>query len=291
MSIYRAGLFAGKVAIVTGGGSGIGRAIAEELCSLGCSVAVCARKEERLREAARDLNARYAGSGNEGGACRAYGCNIRRTEDVKRTVRCVLDDFGRLDFLVNNAGGQFISAAEDITDKGWNAVIDTNLTGTFKMSRECFASMRDNTGGGAVVNIIADVRCGFPMMSHTGAARAGVENLTRTLSLEWADSGVRINAVAPGVVFSKSAAKNYEGSAIPDILQSAAAVVPFRRLGTPAEVSSAVCFLLSPGAAYVSGATLAVDGASSLSGATRQMRPIADHMRMPAYDWGVGSRL
>jgi peroxisomal trans-2-enoyl-CoA reductase len=177
----------------------------------------------------------------------------------------------------HSAGGQFPSPASAISKKGWNAVIDTNLTGTFLCSQHVNrAWMGEN--GGAIVNIIADMWRGFPMMSHTGAARAAVDNLTKSLSLEWAPLGIRVNTVAPGVIWSQSAADNYGTN---DFLTAAAPSIPAQRLGTVEEVSSAVCFLLSPGATFVTGATVRVDGGGSLHSLPLfQLQP---HEKMPPY--------
>lgn len=168
--------------------------------------------------------------------------------------------------VVCNAGGQFPKAVEDITENGWHAVIDTNLNGTFRTCREAFRTVltpdvdRDREGGN-VVTIIADMHNGFPNMAHTGAARAGVENLTKTLALEWSRHGIRVNAVAPGVIYSESAAANYDD---PEFFQKFQKDVPGGRLGKPSDVSSAVCFLLSDAASFISGTTLRVDACQSL---------------------------
>ena len=255
MSVFRANLFAGHTAIVTGGATGIGKAIAKELLGLGCKVVVASRNSERLKEAVTEL-APAAGSA----AIAQFTCNIRDEEAVQGLMKYTNATFGGLDYLVCNAGGQFPSRAHKISLKGWNAVIETNLTGTFLCCREALGAGLAKSPNGAVVNIIADMFNGFPGMSHTGAARSAVDNLTKSLSLEWASSGVRVNAVAPGVIYSDTAAANYP----PGFLEKTIRDLPAQRLGTPEEVSSAVAFLLSPAARYVSGATLRVDGGSSL---------------------------
>lgn len=183
-----------------------------------------------------------------------------------------------LDLLVCNAGGQFPSPAARMSRKGWDAVIETNLTGTFLCCREAHAAGLKASAHGAIVNVIADMFNGFPGMAHTGAARSAVDNLTKSLALEWAEDGVRVNAVAPGVIFSESAAANYP----PGFLSSISSDLPTHRLGTPEEVSSAVCFLLSPAARYISGATLRVDGGSSLY--KRPAFAVAPHDSLPPID-------
>ncbi|KAF0308119.1 Peroxisomal trans-2-enoyl-CoA reductase [Amphibalanus amphitrite] len=273
--LFSPGLFAGKVALVTGGGTGIGRAIAGQLVELGAAVTVAARRPEPLRQTAAELTA--AGPGR----CHHLQADIRREQDVLRMVETVLERDGALHLLVNNGGGQFVSPAADISRNGWRAVIETNLTGTFTVCQTAHRlHMRQH--GGAVVNIIADMFRGFPLMAHTGASRAAVENLTRTLAVEWAHDGVRVNAVAPGVIYSASAAANYADG----LLEQCAGELPARRCGTTHEVAAAVCFLLSPGASYVSGATLRVDGAASLY--ARQLHRVPAHDRLPPYRGRAG---
>jgi citronellol/citronellal dehydrogenase len=253
-SIFRAGLFGGKTVVVSGGGTGIGLAIARELAGLGAQVVLCARTMRHL-EAARERIAA------EGGKAEALVCNIREPEAVDGFFKTVVERFGRVDGLVNNAGGQFLSPAEGISPKGWHAVVETNLTGTFYMTQAAFAqSMREHSG--AVVSIVMENWRGFPGMAHSGAARAGVMNLTQSLALEWAPYGVRINAVAPGIINS-SGLRHYP-EAVQQQLESVGREVPAGRMGTEDEVAATVVFLLSPAASFISGATLKVDGAGSL---------------------------
>ena len=193
------------------------------------------------------------------GQVKPIRCNIRKEDDVKATVAQVLADYGKIDFLVNNGGGQFPSMTQDMSLKGWNAVIETNLTGTFLMSREVF-NQHFVDHGGSIANIIALIDRGFPLMGHTGAARAAVQNLTKTMAIEWISKGVRVNAVAPGTIYSSTARDNYAF----DVFEMARPHIPAKRLGTPDEIAAAVCFLLSPAAAYITGTTLTVDGGSSL---------------------------
>lgn len=270
-SIFRPGLFAGRSAVVSGGGTGIGRAIARELASLGATVVICSRSMEHLAPALAEIEA-------SGGRAFAQVCNIRDPAAVSAFWQSVTERVGPVSALVNNAGGQFLSPADSITPKGWQAVIDTNLSGAFYMSREAFSrSMREH--GGAIVNIVADMWRGFPGMAHTGAARAGVVNLTQTLALEWAASGVRVNAVAPGVIDS-SGLKTYPAF-VRERLDAIAQEIPAQRMGTEAEVAAAVTFLLSPAASFISGATLRVDGGGSLY--RLQGYTIPEHSPWPAY--------
>jgi len=191
-SVFRPNLFAGKAGIVTGAGSGIGRCTAHELAALGARVALVGRRPEKLEAVAREI-------ADAGGTARCYVADIREEARVQEVVGAVLADFGRLDFLVNNAGGQFAAPLEKIPAKGWDAVVRTNLTGGFLMAREAYVQwMKPN--GGAIVNMIADMWNGMPNMGHSGAARAGMLNFTETAALEWAP--VRVNAVAPGWIAS-----------------------------------------------------------------------------------------
>ncbi|XP_019630157.1 PREDICTED: peroxisomal trans-2-enoyl-CoA reductase-like [Branchiostoma belcheri] len=276
-SAFRQGLFTDKVAIVTGGGTGIGKSITKELLYLGCKVMIASRSEEKVRTAAEEMSSQIPTDSSA--QVRALQCNIRKEQDVKNLFSKTIGEFGKLDFLVNNAGGQFPSPAAHISLKGWNAVVDTNLNGTFLCCREAYHSwMAEN--GGVIVNIIADMWKGFPLMSHTGAARAAVDNLTKSLALEWAANGIRINSVAPGTIYSTSAARNYDPSF--KIFENQVPFIPVKRLGNPCEVSTAVCFLLSPSSAFITGETIKVDGGQSLY---RNSFEIPDHNKQPAYDW------
>lgn len=267
-SIFRPDLFAGETHLITGGGTGIGRAIAHELASLGAHVIIAARKMERLEETAAEIRA-------AGGEVSCYPVNIRDDDQVKALMETIAANHGPLHGLVNNAGGQFPSPAQFISKKGWHAVVETNLTGTFLVTREAFNTFFHKQGG-AIVSVVAEMWRGFPGMSHTGAARAGVVNLTQSLSIEWAHAGVRINAVAPGTIEGHGITQ-YDPP-MDDMLEMIREDSPYKRLGTESEVSAAVVFLLSPAAAFISGETLRVDGASSL---WRKSWMIEDHGRAP----------
>ena len=193
-SVFRDDLLADQVILVTGGGSGSGRCIAHELASLGATVHITGRTEEKLETVASEIS-------ESGGNFDWSICDIREEDQVEKLFETILEKHGSLNSLVNNAGGQFPSPAGAIRTKGWNAVIETNLTGTFLCCREAFTQWMEEHGG-SIVNIVADMWRGFPGMAHTGAARAAVDNLTKTLAVEWAHCGVRINAVAPGTIFS-----------------------------------------------------------------------------------------
>jgi citronellol/citronellal dehydrogenase len=249
--IYRPDLLQGKTVIVTGGGSGIGKAIAAECAALGARVAIGARKPERLFETADALRA-------EGAQVFAAPLDIRDADAVEAWVARVWEELGPADVLVNNAGGQFPSEALSISPKGWRAVIDTNLNGTWLMSQAVGKRMVAR-GQGRVINIVANMWRGFPGMAHTGAARAGVVNLTKTLALEWAKAGVLVNAVAPGVIRS-SGLDNYAPEVREMLETTVPEQIPLRRLGTELDVAWAVVYLAAPSGDYVTGETLCVDG-------------------------------
>lgn len=250
-SVFQSGLFTGQVIVVTGGGSGIGRCIAHELAALGAHVVLIGRKIDKLHAVASEIAA-------QGGRASFHTCDIRQEEAVKATVTAVVAAQGRIDGLVNNAGGQYITPLEAISAKGWEAVINTNLTGGFLMARECYVqAMRDK--GGSIVNIVADMWGSMPSMGHSGAARAGMVSFTETAAAEWAKSGVRVNAVAPGYIAS-SGMDHYPPEAGP-MLREMRNTVPLGRFGTESETSAAVVFLLSKAASFISGTTLRVDGA------------------------------
>ncbi len=253
--MYNNDLFKNKVALVSGGRSGIGYAIAKQMLQLGAKVTIISRKEDKLKVAAEELSAF--------GACDYKACDIRKTEEIKAVAQQIKERHGRLDILVNNAGGQFPALSEYINDKGWLAVINNNLNGTFFMTREMAKTFFIPQKGGVIVNIIADIFRGFPGMVHTGAARAGVENMTKTLAVEWSDYNIRINAIAPGIIES-SGLSTYP-KPVQDMFSEAEKAVPLKRFGKVEDVSNAVCFLTSPLAEYISGITLYVDGASHLN--------------------------
>ena len=250
-SVFAPGLFAGKVVLVTGGGSGIGRCVAHELAALGAHAVLIGRKADKLQAVAAEIH-------QDGGAASFFVCDIRQEEVVKQTVAAVVAAQGRIDGLVNNAGGQFVMPLETISAKGWETVINTNLTGGFLMARECFVQSMSQHGG-SIVNIVADMWGSMPGMGHSGAARAGMVSLTETAALEWAGRGVRVNAVAPGYIAS-SGMDHYPPEMAP-MLREMAKTVPLGRFGTEAEAAAGIVFLLSPAAAFISGSTLRIDGA------------------------------
>lgn len=253
-AIFAPGLFAGRTALVTGGGSGIGLAIARDLGVLGARVAICGRDPDRLARASATLAA-------DGVDCLALPCDIRDPAAVEGMVGAVLAACGGLDFLVNNAGGQFPAPVERMSYNGWKSVIENNLNGTFLVTKTVAEHAMLPQGRGKIVSIVANMWRGFPGMAHTGAARAGVVNLTQSLAVEWATRGVLVNAVAPGVVRS-SGTERYP----PALMDQAVRATPLGRMGTVEDVSHAVTYLLSPAGDWITGETLCVDGGARLWG-------------------------
>jgi citronellol/citronellal dehydrogenase len=270
-SAFRPGLFSGRIAWITGGGSGIGRCVAHELASLGATVVLSGRTATKLDAVTAEIAA-------DGGRSEALPLDIRDEDAVKAATAEVVRRHGRIDALVNNAGGQFPSPLASISKRGFDAVVGNNLTGGFLMMREAFVQSMQKHGG-AIVNMTADFRNGMPGMGHSGAARAGMSNLTMSAAFEWAHAGVRVNAVAPGWVAS-SGMDTYQG-AVRALLPKLKAHVPLRRLATEAEVSAAIVFLLSPAAAFITGITLQIDGGASLGSA---VFPSVDHDRSIPFD-------
>jgi citronellol/citronellal dehydrogenase len=250
--VFAPGTFSGQVAVVTGGGSGIGFATARELVRLGARVAICGRTQDKLEAARATLGPEQV---------LALTCDIREPAQVESLVREVIARWGRLDLVVNNAGGQFPSQAQHISPNGFLAVVKNNLVGTFHVCREAANQWMIPQRGGRIVNVIANIYRGFPGMAHTGAARAGVENLTMTLAVEWAQFGILVNAVAPGIILSSGTAQ-YP----PELLARGIAETPLKRAGTCEEVAASIVFLASPAAQYITGATLRIDGAQALWG-------------------------
>jgi NAD(P)-dependent dehydrogenase (short-subunit alcohol dehydrogenase family) len=247
-----------RVAIITGGGTGIGLATAHEMLRLGARVAICGRSQDKLDAACAELAGRA-----EAQNIFAKTCDIREPAQVEEFVKAVIAEYGRVDILVNNAGGQFPSPAQHISPNGFLAVIKNNLVGTFHMTREIANQWMIPHKGGRIINVIANIYRGFPGMVHTGAARAGVENMTLTLAVEWAQFGILVNAVAPGVIRSSGTAQ-YP----PQLLERAIGETPLKRAGTCEEVAAAIVFLASPAAQFITGTTLRLDGGQALWGHT-----------------------
>ena len=245
--IFAEGLLDGQVIVVTGGGSGLGRATAVELAACGATPVIAGRRLEPLEETAALC---------EGGRCETAVCDIRDERQVRVLVDEVVDRHGRIDTLVNNAGGQFMSPAEDITPKGFRTVVGLNLEGTWLMTHAVATRAMIPAGGGRIVNVTLSPHHGLPGMAHSAAARAGVENMTRTLSIEWARFGIRLVAIASGH-FATEALEKYPRP----VYEGVARTVPLGRLGDPAEQAWLVAYLASAAGDYHSGAVITVDGA------------------------------
>jgi len=275
-SCFRNDIFQGKIAIVTGGGTGIGKEIARELATLGATVVIASRSQGKCEETAREINAVLSSVGR---VIAGPSTNIRKEEDIQNLVSHVVEKYGALNMLVNNSGGQFIQESAEISRRGFSSVVQTNLEGTFLMCREVYNQyMMDN--GGSIVNITIGNRNGMPGMMHSAAARAGIENMTASLCTEWIESKVRINCVRPGIIFTDSGFKNY-GPAGEYFIDKINKTLPARRLGSPQEVSSAVTWLLTEGASYVTGAIICVDGGGSYVGLP--LIEIEDKANLPVY--------
>jgi len=272
-TIFRDDLLNGTVAIVTGGGSGIGSAIARELGSCGADVVIASRKGDRIEAAAKGLSREL------GRPVLGVACDIRDREAVDNLVAATLERFGKVDVLVNNGGGQFFSPAQFITPNGWDAVIATNLTGTWNLTQAVANGWMLENGGGKMINITMNTLRGFPGMTHSCAARSGVEGMTKTLAIEWAFANIQVNCIQPGVVAS-SGLRNYPDAKT--MVAQAQREIPAKRLGTVDEIAWTAAFLASRAGDYVTGQILTVDGGRELWGETW---PIPDPEPMP--EWRI----
>ena len=271
-SVFRPGLFAGRTILVTGGGSGLGRCTAHELKSLGARLALAGRTQEKLDQVKEELGDPDTFT---------FAADLRREDEVRAMVDGVLGwSGGRIDGLVNNAGGQFPAELRDISLNGWNAVVNNNMTATFLVSKAVYLGSMDKHGG-AIVNVGADFELGNPGMGHNGAARAGQTNFTYTASVEWAHSGVRVNSVLPGFIASSGLDRYPERAH--DVLRGVKGRVPLKRHGTESEIAAAIVYLLSDAAAYVTGIALRVDGGLHNAGKS-SFYEVPDHDRSTPYN-------
>jgi citronellol/citronellal dehydrogenase len=246
--VFAQGLLDGQVVVVTGGGSGLGRATAVELAACGAQVVIAGRRQEPLDETAALC---------EDGRCEGFECDIREEAQVEAFVDRVLAKHGRIDTLVNNAGGQYMTPAEDISAKGFDTVQRLNVRGTWLMTHAVATrSMIPDARGGKVLNVTLSPHHGLPGMAHSSSARAAVENLTRVLSIEWARFGIRVNALAAGH-FATDALKKYPKP----VYEGVARTVPLQRLGEAEEQAWLVAYLASPAGDYYSGDVITIDGA------------------------------
>jgi 2,4-dienoyl-CoA reductase [(3E)-enoyl-CoA-producing], peroxisomal len=256
-SPFRTDLLAGRVALVTGGGTGIGRGIALELARHGADLVLASRSPDHLEPTAGEIRAL-------GRRALVRPFDVRDPVAVREGVQAALAELGRIDIVVNNAAGNFLVPAAELSPNGWRAVVEIVLDGTFHVSRAVFEAMR-RQGGGAIVNVTTTyVDTGAALMAHSGAAKAGVLNLTRSLAAEWGPFRIRLNAVAPGLVEGTEGARRLAESV--GILERARSGVPMGRLTRTEDVARAVLFLASPAAEHVTGAELVVDGGARVGG-------------------------
>jgi citronellol/citronellal dehydrogenase len=246
--VFRDGVLDGQVVIVTGGGSGFGRVTALELASLGADVVVAGRRSEPLVQTA---------ALRPDGRVFAHACDIREEDQVQRLVDETLERHGRIDLLVNNAGGQFLSPAEDITPKGFRTVMKLNVEGTWLMTHAVATKAMIPAGGGKIVSVTLSPHHGLPGMAHSSAARAAVENLMRVLSIEWSRFNIKLNAIAAGQFGTETLLTKYPQP----IVDSLASTIPLGRLGEPEQIAWLVALLASPAGDFFSGSVLTIDGA------------------------------
>jgi citronellol/citronellal dehydrogenase len=245
----------GRVALVTGGGTGIGRAVASELAAAGATVVIVGRRSNVLEETRQQIQ-------KVGGTCVAVSLDVRVEDEVTRLVDEIMDRHGRVDILVNNAGGQFSAPAEEITLKGWRAVHRLSVDATWDLTQKVAVASMIPQRSGVIVFSAFSPRRGIPGFVHAASARAAVENLTAGLALEWSRYGIRTVCVAPGTIVTQGL-DNYSDEDLERWQQA----VPLGRLGTPHDVSAVICFLASDAAAYVTGTTVVVDGGVDAWGA------------------------
>lgn len=252
------GTLQGRTAVITGGGTGMGLAMATEFARLGAQVVIASRKREVLEEAA----ARIRGAVEDARVAH-HVLDVRDPEAVERLANRVRDDHGPATILVNNAAGNFVVPAAQLSPNGWRAVIDIVLNGTFYCSKAFGQRMMDAGKGGTILNMIATYAwTGGPGTVHSAAAKAGVLAMTRTLAVEWAPFGIRVNAMAPGPIERTGGAERLFG--VPDVAEAVRRDVPLGRLGTPEEIATAASWLVSDYASFVNGACLTIDGGAWL---------------------------
>lgn len=260
--MLQAETFAGRVGIITGGGTGLGFAMASELARLGAKVVLASRSAEHLEPAAESI--RSATGRND--AAGIHPLDVRDAAAVEEMAEKVATDYGRIDFLINNAAGNFITPAEQLTPNGWNAVIGIVLNGTFYCSSAVGKRMIEGKGGGSILNVVANYAwTGAAGVVHSASSKAGVIAMTQTLAVEWARHKIRVNAIAPGPVHTEGASSKL----FPDerIAEGIRRTIPLRRFASAEEIALAASYLLSDYASYVTGEVMVIDGGQWLSGA------------------------
>jgi 2,4-dienoyl-CoA reductase [(3E)-enoyl-CoA-producing], peroxisomal len=268
-AIFRAGLLDGQVALITGGGTGIGYGIAEQLAALGAHVVLASRKREHLEPAAERLRA-------AGGRASVATVDVRDPEAVRAMVAEVHGSLGRIDLLVNNAAGNFYAPSESLSPNAWRSVVEIDLFGTFFCSQAVVPVMKAQPDGGRIVNVSMTLHYrGWPQMAHATAAKAGVDALTRTLAVEWAPHRIRVNAIAPGPIPTEGVRKAFtppDSGGVVDLFGVERAMgayakraIPLQRWGSPSDIGNMVTFLASPGGDWITGAILVVDGGEWLA--------------------------
>lgn len=272
-SCFSPDLLSGKLAMVTGGGTGIGKAIAFELARAGADLILAARRLEILEESAAEIQA------ETGRNVHCMQVDIRNLETVTALAETVADRFGQVDILINNAGGQFPQAAEDFSANGWRTVIDLNLNGTWNMTQTIGKQMLEGRGGN-ICQITIPIGRGNPGLAHSGAARAGVTELMRSLSYEWGPK-VRINCVGPGSIVTEAFENTYDDDVLDDISET-----PIPHPGTVEDIANGVVFLVSPAGRFITGESLMVDGGVSRYGSNQALKPEDfPHRRERGPDW------
>lgn len=268
-SVFRPGLLEGQVALVTGGGTGIGFGISRLLAALGAHVVIASRKPEHLEKALADITA-------AGGAASVVPLDVRDPERVKAVVDGIVDAHGRIDVLVNNAAGNFYAPSATLSPNAWRSVLEIDLFGTFYCSQAVFPHM-SRQGGGRIVSTSMTLHYrGWPLMAHATAAKAGVDALTRTLAMEWAPQRIRVNAIAPGPIPTDGVRKAFtppSDSGVPDVFAAAerhmaeyaAKGIPLGRWGSPDDIANMVAFLASPAGDWITGAIFVIDGGEWLA--------------------------
>ena len=257
MNVFRDNLFEGKVALITGGATGIGRGIADALARHGAAVAIASRKEENLQAAAREILQ------STGQRCIPIVADVRQSDEVNAAANRVVAELGSLDLLINNAAGNFFCPSANLSPNGFGTVIDIDAKGTWNASRAAYdAWQRDH--GGQILNISATLHYGgTPGQAHVAAAKAAVDALTRTLAVEWGPQNIRVNAIAPGPIGDTEGVRRLLPGEAAEKLRS---VIPVRRLGAIDDIVNLALFVLSDAAANVNGAILVCDGGLSLAG-------------------------